>query len=66
MEICCAAGAPVTSDYEPKGSIQQLPGDLPVYMTGSPSSGKAIIAIYDIFGLDFPQVSTAYRQQRIQ
>jgi hypothetical protein len=52
MDVCCAAGAPVSVDYTPKGSFEEV-GGVPVYITGSGS--KAIIAIYDIFGFKYPQ-----------
>eukprot|EP00882_Tetradesmus_deserticola_P030365 GHRQ01034086.1.p2 GENE.GHRQ01034086.1~~GHRQ01034086.1.p2 ORF type:complete len:104 (+),score=20.23 GHRQ01034086.1:197-508(+) len=52
MDVCCAAGSPVSVDYTPKGSFEQF-GCVPVYITGSGS--KAIIAIYDIFGFKYPQ-----------
>jgi hypothetical protein len=61
MDVCCAAGAPVSVDYTPKGSFEEV-GGVPVYSTGSGS--KAIIAIYDIFGFKYPQVSdTALHRQ---
>lgn len=52
MEVCCAAGAPVTVDYTPKGTFEEL-GGVPTYVVGG--GGKAIIAIYDIFGFKYPQ-----------
>jgi hypothetical protein len=53
MDVCCAAGAPVSVDYTPTGSFEEV-GGVPVYSTGSGS--KAIIAVYDIFGFKYPQV----------
>jgi hypothetical protein len=58
MEVCCAAGQPVSLDYTPVGSVVHLDG-LDVYLVGS--GDKAIVAIYDIFGLEFPQASCDVR-----
>lgn len=52
MDVCCAAGAPVSVDYTPVGSFEEV-GGVPAYITGSGSKG--IIAIYDIFGFKYPQ-----------
>lgn len=52
MDVCCAAGAPVSIDYTPQGSVQEL-GGVPCYVTGD--SEVAIVGIYDIFGFS-PQV----------
>lgn len=54
MDVCCAAGAPVSIDYSPTGSVQEL-GGVPCYVTGE-SQDAALIGIYDIFGFS-PQVS---------
>ncbi len=43
MDVCCTAGAPVTVDYTPKGTFEEI-GNCQVYITGS--GDKAIIAIY--------------------
>jgi hypothetical protein len=47
MDACCAAGAPVSIDYMPQGSLQEL-GGVPCYATGD--SDVALVGIYDIFG----------------
>ncbi|WIA14248.1 hypothetical protein OEZ85_002784 [Tetradesmus obliquus] len=52
MDVCCAAGAPVSVDYTPVGSFEEV-GGVPAYITGSGSKG--IIAVYDIFGFKYPQ-----------
>lgn len=58
MDVCCAAGAPVSLEYTPKGSVQDLAG-VPCFVSGDPSSTRAIIGIYDIFGFSpqFMQVA---------
>lgn len=48
MDVCCAAGAPVSLEYTPKGKYEQI-GDMQVYITGE-ENRKAIISVYDIFG----------------
>lgn len=48
MDVCCAAGAPVSIAYTPQGSFQEL-GGVNCYVTGD-SKDVAIIGIYDIFG----------------
>lgn len=53
MEHCCAAGAPVSSTYTPRGTREKV-GDMDVYVTGS--GAAAIVAVYDIFGFAYPQV----------
>ncbi|KAG5188506.1 Alpha/Beta hydrolase protein [Tribonema minus] len=45
---CCKAGPPISSDYEPKGTIATI-GDQEVYFSGS--GPRAICIVYDIFGL---------------
>jgi hypothetical protein len=59
MDVCCASGAPVTSDYKSVGSFVEI-GDTKCYVTGQ-NSDKGIIAIYDIFGFDYPQASCGSR-----
>lgn len=55
MDVCCAAGAPVSIDYTPVGREEVLEG-VPVYITGDAASAKAaVVGIYDIFGFT-PQV----------
>lgn len=63
MDVCCAAGAPVSVEYSPKGQYVQI-GDMKVYITGEGSS-KAIISVYDIFGFS-NQVRFAARFQETQ
>ncbi|KAG0173532.1 hypothetical protein DFQ28_008198 [Apophysomyces sp. BC1034] len=46
---CCTI-PPVDSNYTPKGKFENI-GDLPVYTVGPSDAKKAIIVIYDIFGL---------------
>lgn len=53
MDVCCAAGAPVSINYTAQGSVQEL-GGVPCYITGN-SKDAAIVGIYDIFGFS-PQV----------
>ncbi|GAB5591086.1 hypothetical protein Unana1_05986 [Umbelopsis nana] len=48
-KACCEI-PPVTSNYQAIGTVENL-GDLPVYTVGNKDSKKAIIVIYDIFGL---------------
>lgn len=56
MDVCCAAGAPVTVDYTPTGSHQEL-NDVPCYLSKPQGTAiKAVVAIYDIFGVT-PQVN---------
>lgn len=52
MDTCCSAGAPVVSDYAPKGAMESVNGT-DVYVTGSGPAG--VVAITDIFGLSYPQ-----------
>jgi hypothetical protein len=61
MDVCCAAGAPVSIDYTPQGSLQKL-GGVNCYVTGD-SKNVAIIGIYDIFGFS-AQVSAACSMHR--
>ncbi|KAI1377910.1 alpha/beta-hydrolase [Hypoxylon crocopeplum] len=46
----CAQIPPVSSDYTPKGTYETIAG-LKTYVIGPPSPTKAIIDIYDVFGL---------------
>eukprot|EP00878_Enallax_costatus_P000227 GHUV01000291.1.p1 GENE.GHUV01000291.1~~GHUV01000291.1.p1 ORF type:complete len:268 (+),score=49.13 GHUV01000291.1:86-889(+) len=48
MDVCCAAGAPVNVDYNPKGRYEQI-GDMRVYIAGEENT-KGLIPVYDIFG----------------
>jgi hypothetical protein len=57
MDVCCAAGAPVSIDYIPQGSLQEL-GGVPCYATGD--SEVALVGIYDIFGFS-SQVGAPHR-----
>ncbi|ORX94690.1 hypothetical protein K493DRAFT_220849 [Basidiobolus meristosporus CBS 931.73] len=47
-KACCSL-RPVTSDYTPKGTIEQI-DDLPVYFVGPKDAKLSIIVNYDIFG----------------
>jgi len=47
---CLTLPPVIPKDYTTKGSNSKL-GDLDVYITGSPTATKGIIAIYDIFGI---------------
>lgn len=49
MEVCCSAGAPVSVEYTPQGSVKEL-GGVQCYVTGSEAAQTAIVGIYDIFG----------------
>ncbi|KAJ3040669.1 hypothetical protein HDV00_010562 [Rhizophlyctis rosea] len=53
-KACCTL-PPVQVDYTPKGHMTTIAG-FDTYAVGDPSSQKAIIGVYDVFGLDFPQV----------
>lgn len=57
MEVCCSAGAPVSVEYTPQGSVKEL-GGVQCYVTGSEAAQTAIVGIYDIFGFtsQFKQV----------
>ncbi|OTA66037.1 dienelactone hydrolase family protein [Hypoxylon sp. EC38] len=46
----CAQIPPVSSDYNPKGTYETISG-LKTYVIGPQSARKAIIDIYDVFGL---------------
>ncbi|KAI0098953.1 alpha/beta-hydrolase [Hypoxylon sp. NC0597] len=52
-EACCRIPPVVNEGYEPKGTYIQL-NDIRTYMTGPADLEKAILSVYDIFGL-FPQ-----------
>ncbi|PNW72163.1 hypothetical protein CHLRE_16g679800v5 [Chlamydomonas reinhardtii] len=52
-EACTAAGAPVVSDYEPKGTFTKA-GSTDVYHSGSGALGVVIVP--DIFGFGHKQV----------
>ncbi|OTA98284.1 hypothetical protein M426DRAFT_70117 [Hypoxylon sp. CI-4A] len=46
----CAQIPPVSSDYTPKGTYETIAG-LKTYIVGPPSPQKAIVDIYDVFGM---------------
>ncbi|GAK63557.1 dienelactone hydrolase family protein [Moesziomyces antarcticus] len=48
-EACCSI-PPVQSDYSPKGETLKL-GGLDTYVAGPKDASKAIVVVYDIFGL---------------
>ncbi|KAK9686181.1 hypothetical protein K7432_015247 [Basidiobolus ranarum] len=48
-EACCSL-PPAISDYTPKGTFEKV-DDLPVYFVGPKDAKKAVVLIYDIFGL---------------
>jgi len=50
---CCSIPA-VEHKYEPKGTYISLGGVEKVYTTGPKDTGKALVAVYDIFGF-YPQ-----------
>ncbi|KAF2099951.1 dienelactone hydrolase [Rhizodiscina lignyota] len=50
---CCARGPVEVKSYEPKGTYVEYAG-LKTYQTGPATATKAILLIYDIFGL-YPQ-----------
>ncbi|GBF94598.1 hypothetical protein Rsub_06713 [Raphidocelis subcapitata] len=55
-DVCCAAGAPVSFEYAPKGKVETLAGDLEAYVAEG-TKPAAILVVYDIFGYsDFPQI----------
>lgn len=47
---CCSRNAVVTGEYTPKGTYTKIAG-LDVYQTGDASSKRAILLVYDVFGL---------------
>lgn len=47
-EECCSIPQ-VQSDYEPKGSIEEIDG-FKIYVTGNSKAQLALIAVYDVFG----------------
>jgi len=49
-EACNTISAVVTTNYTPKGTYTQV-GDLKTYIIGPSTATKAILDIYDIFGL---------------
>ncbi|KAI8332883.1 Alpha/Beta hydrolase protein [Chlamydoabsidia padenii] len=46
----CCTFPPVKSDYVPTGTIEQI-GNVPSYVVGPVDAKKAIVLIYDIFGM---------------
>eukprot|EP00055_Hartaetosiga_balthica_P018687 m.135158 g.135158 ORF g.135158 m.135158 type:complete len:245 (+) comp9854_c0_seq1:43-777(+) len=55
-KACCEAGKPVTMEHTDKGKEIKL-GEFDAYVSGSPVDAKApVVILYDIFGLDHPQV----------
>jgi dienelactone hydrolase len=50
---CCSI-PPVEAAYEPKGSFKAYAGFPKAYITGPEGTGRALIAVYDIFGF-WPQ-----------
>jgi Dienelactone hydrolase family len=50
---CCSI-PPVQSSYQPKGSFKSYAGFEKVYVTGPEDTGRALIAVFDIFGF-WPQ-----------
>lgn len=47
---CCSIPA-VQAKYSAKGTYKSLGGIDKVYVTGPEGSGKALVGVYDIFGL---------------
>ncbi|EDQ91101.1 uncharacterized protein MONBRDRAFT_24034 [Monosiga brevicollis MX1] len=55
-KACCAAGPPVSFEHKELGQEKDIDG-IRCYVSGDPSASKAgVMVIYDIFGLDHPQV----------
>ncbi|KAK2765078.1 hypothetical protein FQN54_008777 [Arachnomyces sp. PD_36] len=52
-KACCTIPPVISQGYEPKGKYIELNG-MKTYVTGPPTSKKALFIIYDIFGF-FPQ-----------
>ncbi|KAK0515424.1 hypothetical protein JMJ35_001458 [Cladonia borealis] len=48
-KACCSLPAVTTHNYQPKGTYIELAG-LKTYVSGSTSSTRGIVAVYDIFG----------------
>lgn len=56
-KTCCPTGIlPVSLDYTPKGEMVQLGDGVDAYFSGKAGAKPGIILVYDIFGLDYPQV----------
>ncbi|KAI8818509.1 dienelactone hydrolase [Fimicolochytrium jonesii] len=53
-KACCSL-PPVKSAYKPVGTTTTIAG-LECYVTGPQTADKALIAVYDIFGMNFSQV----------
>lgn len=51
---CCSVPPVISKGYEPKGEYVTIDG-LKTYKTGPPSSKRALLIIYDIFGY-YPQI----------
>lgn len=49
-EHCCTKPA-IDNTYTPKGALVNVLPDLPVYVIGPENATKAIVVMYDIFGL---------------
>lgn len=39
-DVCCAAGAPVVYDYEPKGKLERIADDLEAYVVDAGEEGR--------------------------
>uniref|UniRef100_A0A060T2G8 ARAD1A08250p n=1 Tax=Blastobotrys adeninivorans TaxID=409370 RepID=A0A060T2G8_BLAAD len=59
MQACCTI-PPASNSYEPKGRYVEI-GGLKTYLAGDESSSKAIVDIYDIFGISPPTLQGADR-----
>ena len=49
MNKACCSIAPIQTDYQPKGSYEEISG-IKTYVTGPTGGSEAIVCIYDIFG----------------